>query len=331
MTNAIEIENLRIDLPRSGFRKRVPVINDLNLCIEEGEAVGLVGESGSGKSMTTRAIMHLLPDGAQRSGSVRYRGQEIADFDRRTLALYRSRDLGVIFQDPRAHINPLWTIGDFLVEAVVANRQMLRAEATDRAIALLAQVGISNGSQRIQQYPHQLSGGLLQRVMIVSALMPSPAFILADEISTALDVTVQSEVMAILSELRQSNRLGMLFITHDLDLAAAVTDRLAIMYAGSIVEVGPSHEISTAPKHPYTAALMASRPSLTEVRRLQTVPGRPISAFEAGNGCVFASRCSFAAARCSVERPLARQEKDRSVACHFAADLAPAISVAASQ
>jgi peptide/nickel transport system ATP-binding protein len=321
MKPMLDIDRLSVKLRHPATGHLVPVLDQVSLSVGNGESIGLVGESGSGKSMTTRAVMHLLPDGAVRSGSVCYKGREIADFDRKELAHYRNHSIGVIFQDPRAHINPLWKIGDFLTEAVVANRQMTLPDATEQAVKLLGEVGVTNGRQRMGQYPHELSGGLLQRVMIVSALMPSPELILADEISTALDVSVQSEVMAILSELRETRHLAMLFITHDLDLAAAVNDRLAIMYAGSIMEIGPSAAVCEAPRHPYTAALMASRPSLTEVRRLQTIPGRPIAAYEAGAGCLFASRCTFATPRCKDERPALVASGDRHVACHFADDL----------
>ena len=304
-----------------GIRKLAPVLQGVSLCIRDGEALGLVGESGSGKSMTTRAIMRLLPDDAKMSGSISYRGEEVSAFNKKRLSHYRSHNVGMVFQDPRSHINPMWKLGNFLTEAVVASGQMTKADAERQAVALLGEVGIPDGARRLQQYPHQLSGGLLQRVMIVAALMPSPDFVLADEISTALDVTLQSEVMAILNDLRTSRRLGMLFITHDLDLAAAVTDRLAVMYAGLIVENGPSDEICTSPRHPYTAALLASRPSMIRVKRLRAVPGRPISASEAGDGCVFVSRCPFASEKCAAERPVMKEVTGRYVACHYAADL----------
>ena len=224
----------------------------------------------------------------------------------------------MIFQDPRAHINPLQTIGSCLVEAVVAHGIMSPAMAQKRALGLLADVGINDPERRFRQYPHQLSGGLLQRVMIVSALMAQPSLLLADEISTALDVTVQSDVMAILNDLRREQRLGLIFITHDLDLAAAVTDRLAVMYAGTVVESGPSEMVIRAPRHPYTAALMASRPSLTEVRRPVSIPGNPITAMTGGEGCVFAGRCRHVVDQCLQSRPALVVRGASEVACHRA-------------
>jgi peptide/nickel transport system ATP-binding protein len=318
----LEAENLRVTLRSSRGRDPITVVRDVSLYLAPGEGLGVVGESGSGKSMTVRAIMRLLPDGGRVTGELRYRGEDVLRMDSRRLASYRGRDVGMIFQDPRAHINPLWTIGKFLTEAVIARREVGQAEADARAIELLHEVGIDDGSRRMHQYPHQLSGGLLQRIMIVATLMDQPKLILADEITTALDVTVQSEVMAILSELRAKKNLGLLMITHDLDLAAAVTDRLAVMYAGSIVESGSSEAVTTRPRHPYTAGLLASRPRTDEVRRLKVIPGRPVSAVEAGEGCPFAPRCAFALPRCRAERPLLRPVDDRLVACHRAEDVA---------
>lgn len=313
----LEIDAMTIDLlgRRRGDERR-RVIHDVSLTISGGESVGLVGESGSGKSMTAKAVMGLLPRGAQVSGSLLYRGKDITTFDRRELSAYRSRQVAMIYQDPRAHTNPLVTIGDFLIEGVVASRQASRADARERAHSLLRDVGISDAGRRMNQYPHELSGGLLQRVMIVMALMSAPSLILADEPTTALDVTVQSEVVAILAEQIRDRSLGMLFITHDLDLAAAINDVLAVMYAGAIVEKGEAAAVYERPRHPYTVGLLASRPSLDEVKRLDAIPGRPLSAFEVTDGCVFASRCPLVTERCRVERPALRLVDDREVACH---------------
>jgi peptide/nickel transport system ATP-binding protein len=322
----LSIDHLRVELPaRSRSRELRTAIHDVTLSIDRGQAVGLVGESGSGKSMTTRAVMRLLPPGAKASGGLTFKNESVLDYSRKQLADYRAHKISMIYQDPRAHTNPLLTIGDFLVEGVVAAGQMSRSDALDYASSLLAEVGVPDAGRRMRQYPHQLSGGLLQRMMIVMALMPSPELILADEPTTALDVTVQSEVMAILGDQIRERSLGMLFITHDLDLAAAVTNTLAVMYAGAIVERGPSDSVYSRPRHPYTAALLGSRPSAEAVKRLTTIPGRPISAFEAGHGCVFAARCPFAMQRCREERPQMRQYGTQSVACHRAEEVAPEI------
>ena len=211
----------------------------------------------------------------------------------------------MIFQDPRAHVNPVRRIGDFMTEALRANQGVSAAEAGRRAADMLAQVGIDDGERRLRQYPHELSGGMLQRVMIAAALLTEPALLLADEPTTALDVTTQAEVMAILDELRREFGLAMLFITHDLELAAAICDRTAVMYAGQIVEIRASDLLHDDPLHPYTAALAAARPDIAQTRaRLRAIPGRPLSAFEAPRrACAFAPRCPHATAACRERCP----------------------------
>ncbi|MFE2456741.1 ABC transporter ATP-binding protein [Streptomyces sp. NPDC059402] len=307
---------------------RKVIVRDVDLTVRAGESVGLVGESGSGKSMLVKAAMRLLPPRAEASGDISFEGRPVLGFSRRELTAYRSRDVSLIHQDPRAATNPLRTAGDFLVEQVVATGQLTRREAADKARALMAEVGVTEPDHRLTQYPHELSGGLLQRMMIVAALLSSPKLLLADEPTTALDVTVQSEVMAIIKERTAEHDVGLLFISHDLDLAAAVTDSLAVMYAGTVVERGATDRVHSRPRHPYTAALLACRPSPTAVARLTPIPGRPIAAFEAGPGCAFADRCRFADDRCRIERPHLRPLEDRMVACHraeeIAADLEPA-------
>ena len=318
----LDIEHLHIDLPprvRGGPHRTA--IHDATLSIAQGESVGVVGESGSGKSMTAKAVLRLLPPGATTTGEISFRGRSVLGFSGRELADFRARRISMIHQDPRAHINPMRTIGDFLVEGVVASRMMSREEAVDTASALLRDVGVPDPHHRLAQYPHQLSGGLLQRMMIVMALLPSPDLMLADEPTTALDMTIQSDVMAVLAEQIRDRSLGLMFVTHDLDLAAAVADSLAVMYAGVIVERGTSSQVSTSPRHPYTAALLASRPNPSVVKRLAAIPGRPMSAFEAGPGCVFADRCAHATDLCRAERPMPRVVDDRWVACHRAEEL----------
>jgi oligopeptide/dipeptide ABC transporter ATP-binding protein len=296
----LELEHLSVTLPVEGDRR--PVLHDVSLAIGAGEAVGLVGESGSGKSMTARAVARLLPRGAQLAGALRYDGADVSALRAGALRGFR-REVAMVFQDPRAHVNPVRHIGDFLTEALRL-RGVERREAADRAVAALADVGIPDGARRLAQYPHELSGGLLQRVMIAAALLSEPRLLLADEPTTALDVTTQSEVMAILDELRRARGLALLFITHDLDLAAAVCDRIAVMYAGSIVETRAAAALHDHPLHPYSAALAAARPSIDHTApRLLAVPGRPVSAFEAPGGCAFAPRCAFAQDRCRVALP----------------------------
>lgn len=321
----LEVEHLRVQIPVRGDMRSV--IHDATFAIGPGEAVGLVGESGSGKSMTARAVMRLLPPRAKTAGSIRFDGQPVLPMGRAALRNLRATQIAMIYQDPRAHINPVRSNGDFLLEAMLA-QGVSPAAARTRALDLLAQVGIADGGRRLRQYPHQLSGGLLQRIMIAAALATSPRLLLADEPTTALDVTTQSEVMAILADLRAQRGLAMLFITHDLDLAAAVTDRMAVMYAGMIVEIGSSASVRDRALHPYTVGLLGSRPEIGSRSRIQVIPGRPVSAFEVGPGCVFAARCPYANERCVTERPALREVDAQLVACHRAEELRGTISFA---
>jgi oligopeptide/dipeptide ABC transporter ATP-binding protein len=298
----LEVEDLVVDLPVEGEMRRV--LHEVSLSIRAGEAVGLVGESGSGKSMTARAIDRLLPPGAAVSGAIRFDGGNVTALSGAELRRFRG-EVAMIFQDPRAHINPVRRIGDFMTEALRTNRDVQNAEAEDRAVDLLESVGIEDGGRRLRQYPHELSGGLLQRVMIATALLTQPRLLLADEPTTAVDVTTQAEVMAILDDLRREFRLAMLFITHNLELAAAVCDRTAVMYAGQVVEVRASSLLHDDPLHPYTAALAAARPDISATKdRLASIPGRPLSAFEApSDACAFAPRCSHVRDACRQQRP----------------------------
>jgi oligopeptide/dipeptide ABC transporter ATP-binding protein len=228
----------------------------------------------------------------------------------------------MIFQDPRAHINPVRSIGDFLTEALRTNRGTPRAEARQRAVDALRDVGIDDGERRMRQYPHELSGGLLQRVMIASALLTEPRLLLADEPTTALDVTTQADVMAILDVLRREHGLALLFITHDLDLATAVCDRMCVMYAGQIMEMQEASALTERPLHPYTSALSAARPAIDgEVHRLAAIRGRPLSAFETPGGCPYAPRCDFAQERCAAEHPELEELEGGCVRCLRAREL----------
>ena len=292
----LEVEHLTARLPVDGEARTV--LHDVSLTIGAGEAVGLVGESGSGKSMTAKAIARLLPAGAETGGAIRFDGRDVPALRGADLRAFRG-DVAMVFQDPRAHVNPVHTVGAFMVEALCTNRKVGGKEARRRAAEALGEVGISDGARRLDQYPHELSGGLLQRVMIATMLLTEPRLVLADEPTTALDVTTQSEVMAILDELRRDRGMALLFITHDLELAGAVCDRTCVMYAGQIVETRSSSRLHDDPLHPYTASLAAARPEIDRtVERLVAIPGRPVSAFEAPEGCPFAPRCAYAEDRC---------------------------------
>lgn len=315
----LELERTGLEIPVGG--RLQPVVHDVTLAVARGESVGLVGESGSGKSMTARTIMRLTRRGWRPRGAVRFNGEDVLAMGSRRLRALRGAEIGMIYQDPRAHTNPVRTNGDSLLEGMLA-AGVPRQQATERAVSLLAAVGIPDGERRMAQYPHQLSGGLLQRIMIAAALTMEPQLLLADEPTTALDVTTQEEVMAILGEQRTERGLSLVVITHDLDLAAAVTDRIAVMYAGALLEIAPSKSLHREARHPYTVALMTSRPALGARRRIQTIPGRPVSAFEVGDGCVFAARCPFAVDRCRAERPALLPVDGHEVACHRVGEIA---------
>ncbi len=264
-TPLLTVDDLTVEIDVEGETRHI--LNGVSFQVREGEALGLVGEAGSGKSMTVKAIDRLLPRGARQGGSIRFDGDDVATLRGPGLRRYRA-DVAMVFQDPGVAINPVRSIGDFMTEALVTNRGVSRKEANRRAIEMLDRVRIPDGARRLGQYPHELSGGLLQRVMIASTLLTSPRLLLADEPTTALDVSTQAEIMLILDELRRELGLAVVFITHDLELAGAICDRLAVMYAGEIVEQGA--HVYEAPRHPYTIELMAARPDID--RRVERLP-----------------------------------------------------------
>lgn len=319
-TALLDLDDLVVELEVDGVARRV--LHGISLSLHAGKAIGLVGESGSGKSMTARAIVRILPPGASTSGRIVFDGRDVAAFRDAELRKFRM-DVAMVFQDPLAHTNPVRRIGDFMTESLRANMGVPARKAAERAVELLERVGIEDGRRRLRQYPHELSGGLLQRVMIATALLTAPRMLLADEPTTALDVTTQAEVMSILDELRRDDRLAMLFITHDLELAAAVCDTTAVMYAGQIVEIRDSSLLHTDPLHPYTAALAAARPRLeSTTHRLTAIAGRPLPALEAPtHGCSFAPRCPHAQPRCVHEPTLPREIDGGMTRCIRAEEL----------
>ncbi|MFE7191418.1 ABC transporter ATP-binding protein [Kitasatospora sp. NPDC057541] len=324
MNPLLRLDALHVTLDVDGERR--PVLHDVSLDVAAGEAVGLVGESGSGKSMTVRSILRVLPRGAETSGRIDFDGTDVLSMPAKDLRRLRSHDLAVIHQDPRAAINPVSSVGDFLVEALVANHRENPRRARTRVQGILSDVGIPDAARRMRQYPHELSGGLLQRVVIAAAIATRPRMILADEPTTALDVTTQSEVMGILDEMRREHGLAMLFITHDLELAGAVCDRIAVMYAGSIVEESEPQALEDHPRHPYSRLLLDSRPRIDQAAdRLEVIPGRPISAFEVGPGCALAPRCPHAEPRCTTTVPALRPTGGGRVRCLRSEEIEPVL------
>ncbi|HEV7260427.1 MAG TPA: ABC transporter ATP-binding protein [Bosea sp. (in: a-proteobacteria)] len=314
----LDIRNLVVELPVGRELRRI--VADVSLGIREGESLALVGESGSGKSMTTKAITRTLPDGAQVSGEVLFDGKLVGAMSKRELETYRREQIGLIYQDPRAHINPVRRIEDFLLEGLLLFDRRPRAELRRVISDLLAEVGIADPDRCLKSYPHQLSGGMLQRVAIAAALSTEPRLLLADEPTTALDVTTQAEVAQLLKQLQARRGLAVLFITHDLDLAAQICDRTAVMYAGRIVEMQPSRTLYASPAHPYTRGLLQSRPSVDRrYERLPTLPGSPTPAYEAPAGCPFAPRCADRMPVCSTYVPHLTRHGLAELACHLGA------------
>jgi oligopeptide/dipeptide ABC transporter ATP-binding protein len=305
-----------------GRHGTVAALRRVSLELRARECLGVVGESGCGKTQLLHAVMGLCGATAQLAGSVRYRGQELLGAPEATLAALRGRRLALVFQDPLSALNPYLRIGTQLCEGARRQLGLTRREAVRRATALLDTVQIEQPALRLRQYPHELSGGMRQRVLIAMALMCEPEVLLLDEPTTALDVTVQAQVLALLRELRARTGVAMIFVTHDLSVLAAIADRVAVMYAGRVVELAPAAQLYATPRHPYTAGLLRSMPRLDAPlhERLPAIPGQPPRAGDDTPGCAFAPRCPLVQPRCT-HLPVLRAVHnppggDTWVACH---------------
>ncbi len=303
-------------------------VRGASLTVARGETHCLVGESGCGKSVTSLAIMGLLARGAVRSaGHMRFQGQDIAGLGNRAMNRLRGDRLSMIFQEPMTSLNPAYTIGSQMTEVYRRHRGGSQRHALDHAAVLLSKVGMANPAMRLGQFPHQLSGGLRQRVMIAMALMCSPALILADEPTTALDVTIQAQILHLLAELQRELAMGLVLITHDLGIVARIATRVIVMYAGQVVESGPAEAIFRIPAHPYTRGLLACIPVPGRTARggkLGTIPGLVPSLIGKTRGCAFASRCEYAIAKCrAVEVPLEPSGSGCAVRCLRHAEIGP--------
>ena len=297
-------------------------VDDVSLSILPGRTLALVGESGSGKSATALSIVRLIaPDnGRIVAGQVLFKGVDLLTFSPRQMRAVRGNEISMIFQEPMTALNPVYTIGEQIVEVLQIHRGYDRATARAAAIRCLQDVRIPDPAQRIDEYPFQMSGGMLQRVLIAMALACEPSVLIADEPTTALDVTIQAQILSLMNQLKAVHGTAILLITHDLGVVAETADDVAIMYAGRIVEQGPVETIFTAPAHPYTRALLASIPSLEDDkhRPLVTIPGQVPRLGELSAGCAFRSRCDHAQARCVETRPeLLNVAQHRQVACHW--------------
>jgi oligopeptide/dipeptide ABC transporter ATP-binding protein len=296
----------------------VPLVEDVSLTIGAGEMLGLVGESGCGKSVTALSILRLLPEPAIRiaGGRIRFGGEDLATLAPADLARVRGAGIGMIFQEPMTSLNPVFTVGEQIAEPLRLHRGLDRRAALHRAGELLDLVGVHNPSQALARYPHQLSGGQRQRVMIAIAISCEPKLLIADEPTTALDVTVQAQVLRLIRSLSERLGLACLLITHDLGVVSEICDRAMVMYAGRIVEEGPLPGLFAAPRHRYTEALIATAPSANPPgRRLPAIPGQVPQPGARGAGCAFAERCAAALALCAHERPLWAVAGNGAVAC----------------
>ena len=311
----IQVSNLSI---YTSQEPRV-LVNDVSFEIKQGEAVGLVGESGSGKTLSALSILGLLPRGVEATdGDIHFQGKSLRELDAESMRKIRGNEIAMIYQDPMTALNPVMKLGDQLMEVIDSHPEV--GELTiERVKEVLRDVGIPDIERAINSYPHEFSGGMRQRIVIAMALLLSPKLLIADEPTTALDVTIQQQILALVAEERHKRKLSMLWITHDLGVVANLVDRLHVMYAGRIVESGTVKEIFENPQHPYTKGLLSSLPSPrgSSRERLSSIPGVPEKPWLVGNSCAFAPRCSFATDKCRQELPEFSRNGKHHVACFY--------------
>jgi peptide/nickel transport system ATP-binding protein len=302
-TPLLQVQNLRVEFPTRHGTLRA--LDDISFDIAPGEILGVVGESGAGKSLTGAAIIGLLePPGRIAGGQILLNGQRIDNLDADAMRRIRGRQIGAVFQDPLTSLNPLYTVGRQLIETIRTHLPMDERQARERAIELLRQTGIPAPEARIEQYPHQFSGGMRQRVVIALALAAQPRLIVADEPTTALDVSIQAQIIALLKALAREQGAAVMLVTHDMGVIAETCDRVAVMYAGRIAELGPVHEVIHRPAHPYSRGLMGSIPAMDEDReRLLQIDGAMPRLNAIPRGCAFNPRCPQVHDRCRTERP----------------------------
>ncbi len=299
----LAVDGLRVEFPTR--RGRLVAVHDVSFAIAPGEVLGVVGESGAGKSLTGAAIIGLIdPPGRIAAGEIRLGGRRIDNLPYDAMRRVRGREIGAIFQDPLTSLNPLFTVGRQLVETIRTHLPLSESDGRKRAIELLEEVGIPAAARRIDHYPHQFSGGMRQRVVIALALAANPRLIVADEPTTALDVSIQAQIIQLIKRLCREHGTAVMLVTHDMGVIAETADRVAVMYAGRIVEIGPVAEVIHRPQHPYTVGLMGSIPSIVDVReRLTQIDGAMPRLTAIPPGCAFHPRCPHAFDRCRQERP----------------------------
>ena len=324
----VEVSDLKVHFRRG--KQRIQAVNGVDLNVAKGEVVALLGESGSGKSVTLRALMRLHSErSTDQTGSIKIDQQEIMDLSNRQLQKLRGPKVAMIFQEPLLAFDPVYTVGKQITEALIKHKGLSKQQAREKALEALKSVRIPSPEQRLDAYPHEMSGGMRQRAMIAQALACEPELLLADEPTTALDATVQIQILILLRELQRDFGLSIIFVTHDIGAAAEVADRVAVMYGGRIVEQAPLKELLTHPRHPYTQVLLASRPKggLKPGVRLNSIPGSPPDLANLPVGCAFAARCTHASNLCREKLPETETvSASQTVACHHWQNLAVAKS-----
>jgi dipeptide transport system ATP-binding protein len=313
----LEIENLSVEFPsQNGI---MHAVDGISLSLEEGEVLGIVGESGSGKSVTMMALMGLVAyPGRVKADKLRFAGHDLLKLSQGERNKLIGKDVAMIFQEPTTSLNPCFTVGFQIMETLRLHLGLDKKAATRKAIELLEQVGINSPESRLKAYPHQLSGGMNQRVMIAMAIACNPRLLIADEPTTALDVTIQAQILDLLRSLQKERGMALVLITHNMGVVSEMAQRIAVMYAGQIMEEQSAHALFNTPQHPYTEALLSALPERSDgSARLATIPGMVPGLYDRPTGCLFAPRCSYATEHSRNERPLLRAWKDGMVRCHY--------------
>jgi len=317
----LDIEDLSVEFGTD--ERPFRAVDNVSLHLERGEVLGVVGESGSGKSVTSLALMGLIDfPGRVRAARLEFAGEDVLALPERARRRLIGKDIAMVFQDPMGSLDPCYTVGYQIMETLAAHQGGSRRERRRRTLELLEQVGIPDPTARFSAYPHQLSGGMSQRVVIAMAIACNPALLIADEPTTALDVTIQAQILDLLAELQARNRMGLILITHDLAVVAETCQRIVVMYAGQIVEEGAVAEVFAAPLHPYTAALLASLPERSQGRELYALPGVVPGQYDRPQGCLLNPRCPHASEHCWQAAPVLRTLDQRRVRCHTPLDAA---------
>ncbi len=318
MARLLEVDNLHVTFET--YAGKVHAVRGVSFTLNKGETLAIVGESGSGKSVTAQSIMRLIPSppGKITEGRILFEGDDLVQASKKKMLRIRGSKIGVIFQDPMTSLNPTMTVGKQIMEGLIWHQKINRHEAQKRALEMLRLVGIPNPEQRFHQYPHEFSGGMRQRVMIAMALASDPKILIADEPTTALDVTIQAQILELMQEIQKETETAIILITHDLGVVAEVAQRVAVMYGGKIVETGEVEEVFYRSRHPYTWGLMASMPRLDQRRdqELEPIPGTPPDLYDPPPGCPFADRCPYAMFICHEQMPETTQvSPTHQVAC----------------